>query len=359
MVTSPSLSPWIRILFAIAMTLENEGRYRIFGETIDIVVGNCLDRFARALELSNDPAPGYNIEQVVGSVCSVARRSGGVGLRRRGMVMRGSGVVTSELAGVGKDGLVCWGKGCLGWASFLGPPWFCFVFSFFRFWCVCPIGVLLKISLSSCERGLGYFWIVSMPLFWCHCRSAVSWSGLWVVVFGYQCDGESPLHGLAVLGCGVRTACKERRTVYRPSLCCQRLKGMDVSFSGILSYIEATAVEKLKNDECTPADLCHSLQNVQCDKRDVLIVGGVGCNERLQEMMKIMCAERGGRLFATDDRYYIDNGAMIAYNGLLAFAHGTSTPLEESTFTQGFRTDEVEAIWRVKEESAKVKRVWE
>lgn len=38
-------------------------RYRIFGETIDIAVGNCLDRFARIIQLSNDPSPGYNIEQ--------------------------------------------------------------------------------------------------------------------------------------------------------------------------------------------------------------------------------------------------------------------------------------------------------
>lgn len=37
--------------------------YRIFGETLDIAVGNCLDRFARILNLSNDPSPGYNIEQ--------------------------------------------------------------------------------------------------------------------------------------------------------------------------------------------------------------------------------------------------------------------------------------------------------
>lgn len=37
--------------------------YRIFGETLDIAVGNCLDRFARVINLSNDPAPGYNIEQ--------------------------------------------------------------------------------------------------------------------------------------------------------------------------------------------------------------------------------------------------------------------------------------------------------
>ncbi|KAL6607713.1 hypothetical protein ACP70R_040776 [Stipagrostis hirtigluma subsp. patula] len=195
----------------------SEGRYRIFGETIDIAVGNCLDRFARVLELSNDPNPGYNIEQ----------------------------------------------------------------------------------------------------------------------------------------------SCKEGRKIHRSYV----VKGMDVSFSGILSFIEATAIEKLKNNECTPADLCYSLQETlfamlveiteramaHCDSKDVLIVGGVGCNERLQEMMRIMCSERGGRLFATDDRYCIDNGAMIAYTGLLAYAHGAITPLEESTFTQRFRTDEVHAIWREKE----------
>ena len=41
----------------------SQQRYRIFGETLDIAVGNCLDRFARVIGLSNDPSPGYNIEQ--------------------------------------------------------------------------------------------------------------------------------------------------------------------------------------------------------------------------------------------------------------------------------------------------------
>jgi N6-L-threonylcarbamoyladenine synthase len=36
----------------------SDGKYRIFGETIDMAVGNCLDRFARILGLSNDPSPG-------------------------------------------------------------------------------------------------------------------------------------------------------------------------------------------------------------------------------------------------------------------------------------------------------------
>ena len=31
--------------------------------SIDIAIGNCLDRFARVIGLSNDPSPGYNIEQ--------------------------------------------------------------------------------------------------------------------------------------------------------------------------------------------------------------------------------------------------------------------------------------------------------
>lgn len=41
----------------------SQQRYRIFGETLDIAIGNCLDRFARVIGLRNDPSPGYNIER--------------------------------------------------------------------------------------------------------------------------------------------------------------------------------------------------------------------------------------------------------------------------------------------------------
>ena len=79
---------------------------------------------------------------------------------------------------------------------------------------------------------------------------------------------------------------------------------------------------------------------------DVLVVGGVGCNMRLQAMMNTMCKERGGALYATDDRYCIDNGAMIAWPGLIAFKTGSTTPLAETTVTQRFRTDDVYVTWR-------------
>lgn len=59
-----------------------------------------------------------------------------------------------------------------------------------------------------------------------------------------------------------------------------------------------------------------------------------------------MAEERGAKLYATDDRYCVDNGAMIAQAGLEMFRVGMTTPLAESTVTQRFRTDEVLAKWR-------------
>ncbi len=83
-----------------------------------------------------------------------------------------------------------------------------------------------------------------------------------------------------------------------------------------------------------------------CGSSEVLIVGGVGCNERLQEMMKIMASERGAVLHAMDEGYCIDNGAMIAHAGWEMLKSGHVTDFEESFCTQRFRTDEVLVTWR-------------
>jgi len=122
----------------------------------------------------------------------------------------------------------------------------------------------------------------------------------------------------------------------------------------------------LKTEEgelITREDLCFSLQEtvysmlVEITERamahvgssQVLIVGGVGCNERLQEMMGIMASERGGNVYATDERFCIDNGIMIAHAGLLAFESGgvdEALKIENADVTQRFRTDEVFVRWR-------------
>mmetsp|Transcript_28635 Transcript_28635/g.42526 ORF Transcript_28635/g.42526 Transcript_28635/m.42526 type:complete len:394 (-) Transcript_28635:316-1497(-) len=194
----------------------SDQRYRIFGETIDMAIGNCLDRFARVIGLSNDPSPGYNIEQE-------AKKEG---------------------------------------AKFIELPYV--------------------------------------------------------------------------------------------------VKGMDVSFSGILTHVEQEAKKHLIKGTLTKADLCYSLQETlfamlveiteramaHCGQNQVLIVGGVGCNKRLQEMMADMVKSRGGTLCAMDHRYCIDNGAMIAQAGIMAFQHGVTTKLEDSWCTQRFRTDQVKTVWR-------------
>ena len=52
-------------------------------------------------------------------------------------------------------------------------------------------------------------------------------------------------------------------------------------------------------------------------------------------MMGIMASERGGSVCAMDDRYCIDNGAMIAYAGLLEykFRGCKGIELSECTYT--------------------------
>ena len=70
-----------------------------------------------------------------------------------------------------------------------------------------------------------------------------------------------------------------------------------------------------------------------CGSTDVIIVGGVGCNVRLQEMVGLMVEDRGGQVGAMDERYCIDNGAMIAYAGILEYLNSGPTPFEDTFIT--------------------------
>jgi tRNA A37 threonylcarbamoyltransferase TsaD len=76
-----------------------------------------------------------------------------------------------------------------------------------------------------------------------------------------------------------------------------------------------------------------------------MLVGGVGANKRLGEMLRIMCEERGARFFLPPRKFMGDNGSMIAYTGLVMRRSGTVTPLEESRVRPNYRTDDVEVIW--------------
>jgi len=51
-------------------------------------------------------------------------------------------------------------------------------------------------------------------------------------------------------------------------------------------------------------------------------------------MMMGMVSQRGGKVFATDERFCIDNGLMIAQAGLLEFKTGGRTEMKDTWCTQ-------------------------
>ena len=134
------------------------------------------------------------------------------------------------------------------------------------------------------------------------------------------------------------------------------VKGMDLSFSGPLTE----AVRRYRQGEDL-RDLCFSLQETvfaalvevteravaHTEKGEVLLVGGVASNLRLREMLGEMCRARGIPLLVPPQEFCADNGAMIAWTGLLAHLHGLSMRVEEAVVRQRWRTDEVEVPWRV------------
>jgi universal protein Kae1 len=133
------------------------------------------------------------------------------------------------------------------------------------------------------------------------------------------------------------------------------VKGMDVAFSG-----DATAAQAHVERGARLEDVAFSLQETvfaaitevaeralaQTGKTEILMGGGVACNERLATMVRTMAEARGVRFHRPAKTLLVDNGAMIAWTGLLALASGAATPLEASLVDQRNRTDQVEAVWR-------------
>ncbi|MBI2580730.1 bifunctional N(6)-L-threonylcarbamoyladenine synthase/serine/threonine protein kinase [Candidatus Woesearchaeota archaeon] len=128
------------------------------------------------------------------------------------------------------------------------------------------------------------------------------------------------------------------------------VKGMDVSFGGILTNI----IRKFESGSYKKEDLCYSLQETvfamlvevaeralaHTGKSELLLGGGVACNTRLQEMCRIMCREREAKLFVPERQFLVDNGAQIAWQGVLDYLNGKRTPVEKSAIRPYWRTDE-------------------
>jgi len=130
------------------------------------------------------------------------------------------------------------------------------------------------------------------------------------------------------------------------------VKGSDLAFSGLYTAAKR-AVQKHPIE-----DVAYSLQEVafsmvaevaeralaHTEKEEVLLVGGVAANKRLQEIIKTMAEDHGASFHVVPMRYAADNGVMIAWTGLLMYRAGITTPLD-APVNPRFRTDQVDVLW--------------
>jgi universal protein Kae1 len=133
------------------------------------------------------------------------------------------------------------------------------------------------------------------------------------------------------------------------------VKGMDLSLSGLLT----AAVTLLRKEEYKLEDLCYSLQETafsmvaevteralaHTGKKEVLLTGGVAANKRLQSMIRAIAEEHDAKFDVVPSEYAVDNGAMVAWTGVLSFMHGLVTPIEKSHVKLRWRLEEVEVPW--------------
>lgn len=131
------------------------------------------------------------------------------------------------------------------------------------------------------------------------------------------------------------------------------VKGMDLAYSGLLT----AALSKRK--DCKIEELCYSLQEVafsmlaevteravaHTSKKEVLLTGGVARNKRLQEMLQVISSEHDAVFYVVPENLAGDNGAMIAWTGLLAYKSGQKLSIEESFVRPKWRLDEVDIPW--------------
>jgi N6-L-threonylcarbamoyladenine synthase/protein kinase Bud32 len=168
-------------------------------------------------------------------------------------------------------------------------------------------------------------------------------------VFGREA-GLRPQKGMPLGAAVEKLASKGAKLVALPYV----VKGMDLSLSGLLTA-SICALQKGERLE----DICYSLQEnafsmvtevteraiAHTEKKEVLLTGGVAANKRLQAMLKIIAEEHEAKFNVVPLEFATDNGAMIAWTGVLAYTHGLVTPVEESFVKLRWRVDRVDVPW--------------
>ena len=132
------------------------------------------------------------------------------------------------------------------------------------------------------------------------------------------------------------------------------VQGMDLNFSGLLN----AALQRI-NEGHELGAVCWSLQEhafsacievaeralAHTGKSELLLGGGVACNERIRKMTQLMCEQRGAIGVWPEKQYCIDNGTMIAELGRRMLESNSITKYDDSLVNPSLRTDHTIVQW--------------
>ncbi|QUY47539.1 tRNA (adenosine(37)-N6)-threonylcarbamoyltransferase complex transferase subunit TsaD [Serratia plymuthica] len=119
--------------------------------------------------------------------------------------------------------------------------------------------------------------------------------------------------------------------------------GLDFSFSGLKTFA-ANTIRSNGNDDQTRSDIARAFEDavvdtlaIKCKRaleqtgfKRLVMAGGVSANRTLRSKMAEMMHKRGGEVFYARPEFCTDNGAMIAYAGLVRLKSGANPELSVS-----------------------------
>lgn len=119
--------------------------------------------------------------------------------------------------------------------------------------------------------------------------------------------------------------------------------GLDFSFSGLKTFA-ANTVRANDSDPQTHADIARAFEDavvdtlaIKCKRaldhtgfKRLVMAGGVSANRTLREKLAQMMQKRGGAVFYARPEFCTDNGAMIAYAGMVRMKTGATQDLSVS-----------------------------
>ncbi|HFK7187267.1 tRNA (adenosine(37)-N6)-threonylcarbamoyltransferase complex transferase subunit TsaD [Serratia odorifera] len=119
--------------------------------------------------------------------------------------------------------------------------------------------------------------------------------------------------------------------------------GLDFSFSGLKTFA-ANTIRSNGDDDQTRADIARAFEDavvdtlaIKCKRaleqtgfKRLVMAGGVSANRTLRAKLADLMQKRGGEVFYARPEFCTDNGAMIAYAGMVRLQSGANPALSVS-----------------------------